>query len=299
LPDWIDSGADLLCRDMDATPRTAVRIRPKTRAATTASSRLAVFTSVDGTLLDALTFQPGACRAAVRRLLAADVPVIPMSVMTLEEVAPIATDLGLHHAIVVEAGGAIARWRGSSWEVESCGPSAETMLDVVRDIEERSGANLLVYSALPASDASRLSGRTGPMLEASTHRCFSEPFVIESGDFEQVRRAAAAIGFAVRRGTRFLHLCRECDKGEAFSRLREELGCETTIAVGGSGVDAEFLRRADIPIIVPRRDGKPDPELMAGVPHARIAPAPGPAGWAAAVDAVWPSLVQPKRLRRA
>ena len=287
---------------MDATPRTAVRIRPKTRAVTTGSpsSRVAVFTSVDGTLLDALTFLPGACRAAVRRLLAADIPVIPVSVMTLEEVAPIATDLGLHHAIVVEAGGAIGRWNGSSWEVESCGPPAETMLEVVRDIEERSGAHLLVYSALPASDASRLSGRTGPMLEASTHRCFSEPFVIESGDFEQVRRAAAAIGFAVRRGTRFLHLCRECDKGEAFSRLREELGCETTIAVGGSGVDAEFLKRADIPIIVPRRDGKPDPELMASVPHARIAPAPGPVGWAAAVDAVWPSLVDPKKsLRRA
>ncbi len=259
-----------------------VRIRPKTRAS--AAHRVAVFTSVDGTLLDARTFDAGESRAAVSRLNAANIPVIPVSVMTLEEVAPIAEELGLRHAMVIEAGGAIARWTGAEWDVEPCGPPAETLLDVVLDIEQRSGANLLIYSALPDREASRLSGRSGEMLHASTHRRFSEPFVIESGDFNAVQRAAASIGFSVRRGRRFLHLCRACDEGEAFLRLRDELQCDLAIAVGGAAVDAEFLTRADVAIIVPGPDGKADPELVASVPNARIAPAPGPAGWSAAVQ---------------
>lgn len=273
---------------MENTTRKAVRIRPKSRAG--AAHRLAVFTSLDGTLLDARTFDAGPGRAAVRRLLDTGVPVIPVSVMTLDEIAPIATSLGLRHAMIVEAGGAIVRWTGEGWEVEACGPPAETLLDVVLDLEKRSGAALLIYSALPATEASRLSGRSGEMLDASTHRCFSEPFVIESGDLENVQRAAGELGFSVRRGRRFLHLCRICDEGEAFTRLRDELQCDVTIAVGGAAVDAEFLLRADLPIIVPGPDGTPEPELLAALPHARIAPAPGPAGWAAAVEDAWQSL---------
>lgn len=249
-----------------------------------------MFTSVDGTLVDARTFDPGVNRAAVRRLLAAGIPVVPVSVMTMEEIAPLAAELGLRHSMIVEAGGAIARWNGRDWEVEACGPPAETLLDVVLDIENRSGANLLVYSAMPPEEAAQLSGRSGEMLAASTHRCFSEPFVIESGDFAEVQRAAASLGFSVRRGRRFLHLCREFDKGEAFSRVREEMQCDVSIAVGGAAVDAEFLSRADIAIIVPGPDGEPDRELVEMLPNAIVASAPGPEGWASAVGKVWSSL---------
>ena len=286
----------LPCRPMEPSRRTAVRIRPKRRAAT--AHRLAVFTSVDGTLLDAHTFEAGANRATIRRLHAAGVPVIPVSVMTLDEITPIAEDLEFKHAMIFEAGGAIARRVGERWEVEPCGPPADTLLDVILDIERRSGANLLVYSALPENEAAHLSGRWGEMLQASTHRSFSEPFVIESGDLERVRRAAAAMGFSVRHGRRFLHLCRTCDEGEAFTRLREELQCDLAIAIGGAPVDAEFLAHAEIPIIVPGPNGKPDPELLAAVPNARVAPAPGPAGWATAIEEAWRSVAAPKRRTR-
>ncbi|HEX6099517.1 MAG TPA: HAD hydrolase family protein [Thermoanaerobaculia bacterium] len=279
---------------MEPNRRTAVRIRPKARPS--AAHRIAVFTSVDGTLLDARTFVPGPSRAAIRRLAGAGVPVIPVSVMTFDEIAPIARDLGLRHAMIFEAGGAIARWTGDGWEIEPCGPPAETLLDVISTIEQRSGANLLVYSALPETEAARLSGRSGAMLQASTHRSFSEPFVLETGDLARVRRAAASLGFSVRRGRRFLHLCRTCDEGEAFTRLRQELQCDLAIGIGGAAVDAELLARTDIPIIVPGPDGTPDPELLAAVPDARIAPAVGPEGWAAAVEELSSSLTATRNL---
>jgi mannosyl-3-phosphoglycerate phosphatase len=285
---------------MESRKRSPVRIRPKNQARSgpKVAECVSVFTAMDGTLLDAHTFEAGASRAMIHRLHEAAVPIIPMSVMTLEEIAPIAADLGLREAMVIEAGGAIARWRDGQWEVEPCGPPAETFLGVVTDIEDRSGANLLVYSAMEEAAAARVSGRSGEMLQASTHRCYSEPFVIEKGDLESITRAAAEIGFSVRRGRRFFHLCRSCDEGEAFTRLREELQCDVAIGIGGSVVDAEFLTRADIAIIVPGPDGTPDPELLARVPDARVAPAPGPDGWAAAVDEVFRSLANVKKPTR-
>jgi mannosyl-3-phosphoglycerate phosphatase len=267
------------------------RLRPKTRVRA-APHRAAVFTAIDGTLLDVKTFEGGAARVAVTRLHALGIPVIPVSVMTLDEIAPIADDFGFRDAMVIEAGGAIARWSGS-WEVEPCGPPAETLLDVVRDIEDRSGARLVIFSALERRDAEVVSGRHGEMLEASIRRCFSEPFMIESGDEKAIRRAAAELGFSVRSGRRFLHLCRECDEGEAFARVRNEIQCETAIGLGGSVVDAEWLSRVDIPVIVPGADGA-DPQLLARVPKARIAPAPAPAGWAAAIDEICDTLLATK-----
>jgi mannosyl-3-phosphoglycerate phosphatase len=157
---------------------------------------------------------------------------------------------------------------------------------VITDIEDRSGANLLVYSAMPEGAAARVSGRSGEMLQASTHRDFSEPFVIENGELDAIERAAAEIGFSVRRGRRFFHLCRSCDEGEAFTRIREELQCDVAIGLGGSLVDAEFLMRADIAVVVPDADGTANAELLAKLPDARVAPAPGPEGWAAAVDEI-------------
>ncbi|HET7711541.1 MAG TPA: HAD hydrolase family protein [Thermoanaerobaculia bacterium] len=263
-----------------------------------AAAPFAVFTSVDGTLLDARTFELGPNRAVIKRLVDSGIPVVPVTVMTFDEVAPIAEELGLRHAMVIEAGGAIARWKDGVWDVEPYGPPADTLLDVVAQIEERSGADLLVYSALDAADAATLSGRTGAMLRASTIRCFSEPFVIERGDLAEVKRAADSLGFSVRRGRRFLHLCRKCDEGHAYERLREELRCEVAVGIGSAAIDAEFLARADIAVIIPGPDGEVDPELRKSVPDARIASAPGPAGWALAIDEVCQNLLAP-RARRA
>jgi mannosyl-3-phosphoglycerate phosphatase family protein len=284
---------------METRKRGAVRIRPKNDSVRTGKPhRIAVFTAVDGSLLDSLTFEAGENRRAIERLAAEGIPVIPVTVMTLEEIAPIAADLGLRTAMVIEAGGAIARWKNDAWEVEPSGPLAETFLGVVTDIEERSGANLLVYSAMEEAAAARVSGRSGEMLHASTRREFSEPFVIESGDLVAIRRAASELGFSVRQGRRFFHLCRECDEGEAFSRIREELQCDTAIGIGGSVVDAEFLIRSDVAIIVPGIDGTPDGELVTKVPWARTAPAPAPGGWTMAVEEAVRELA-PKRRRKA
>ena len=194
------------------------------------SPRIAVFTAVDA----------GTSRAAIRRLHGAGIPVIPVSIMTVDEIAPIAAELGLRQAMIIEDGGAIARWKNDAWEVEPCGPTAETFLDAIAEIEDRSGASVLVYSALEESRAARF---------------FSEPFVLESGEVDELARAAAEIGYSLHRGRRFLHLCRTCDKGNAFLRLCEELECDLVIGIGDPSLDAELLSLTDVAIVVQGPDG--------------------------------------------
>ena len=246
-----------------------------------------VFTAIEGTLLDFETFDWNACRSILRRLSVAHIPVIPVTAMTLDEMEPLAREMGFRHAMIIEAGGAIARWKNHAWHVEPCGPDADTLLDLVSTIEDRSGADLTVYSVLPEEEAARLSGRTGAMLGRSTKRCFSEPFVMERGHIAAVTKAAASLGFTVERGARFYHLIRPGCAAEAVNRVRAELGCDFAIALGGSPLDAELLTASEIPIIVPLHDHRPEPDLVRKVPNARIAPAHGSRGWAAAMTDAW------------
>ena len=244
-----------------------------------------IFTDIDGTLADAGTFDVTPARSALRRLRAMGVPVVPVTSMTLAEMEPIASDMGYPPAMIIESGGAIARCVSSGWEVEPLGPDAESLLDVICQIEERSGADLVVYSALSSSEAAMLSGLSGEKLQRSTDRRFSEPFVIAAGDPARVANAARTLGFSLCCGRRFLYLPRLSDDGKAFRRLRSELNCRTAIALGDAPANAEFLSRADIPIVIPRADGTPDPDLLK-IGGVRVAPAPGTAGWVAAIEEV-------------
>ncbi|HUP60221.1 MAG TPA: HAD-IIB family hydrolase [Thermoanaerobaculia bacterium] len=257
-------------------------------------NRWAVFTDLDGTLLDGTTFDLEPARPALDRLRAANIPVVPVTSKTFAEVEPLARELGLRHALIVESGGGIARRDGDAWSLEALGPSSDVLRDAIDELQRRTGARIARYSAMPAGEAERYSGLSGESLARSQRRDCSEPFIIEAGTAEDVIGAAAAMGFRVRRGGRFLHLGGTGGKGEAVARVREELGRDLTmVALGDAPMDAEFLVLADIPVVIPRRGGTPDPELVLRVPHARVAPAPGPAGWAAAVDAVWRELGNP------
>jgi mannosyl-3-phosphoglycerate phosphatase len=258
-------------------------------------NRWAVFTDLDGTLLDSTTFDFEPARPVLERLRRAHVPVVPVTSKTFDEVEPLARDFGWHHALIVESGGGIVGWDGDRWIFESTGPSSDALCLATDEIEHRTGAQIALYSAMDAATATRYSGLTGDSLRRSQRRRFSEPFIIEAGDAEKVIEAAAAMSLRVRRGGRFLHLGGISGKGDAAARIRDELGRDVTIvALGDAPLDAEFLDLADIPIIVPHREGTPDPELVLRVPHARVAPVHGPAGWAAAIDAVWRELGNPQ-----
>ncbi|MPY89292.1 MAG: hypothetical protein GEU99_15365 [Luteitalea sp.] len=130
-----------------------------------------------------------------------------------------------------------------------------------------------------------------------------------------LRQAAEERGCRITRGGRFLHLTSNTDKGQAASLVlrwyagkrclekgdrplfaphrpakrglspfsRQPFPHLLSVALGDSPNDLSLLRLVDQPIIVPRPNGQPHPELRDALPHATIAPHPGPAGWNHAV----------------
>jgi mannosyl-3-phosphoglycerate phosphatase len=255
-----------------------------------------VFTALDGSLLDVRTLSFEAARASLRRLIAAGIPVVPVTGKTFAEVRPLADVLGIDGPFVIESGGGIARRVGSSWRLEACGAGTKGLREAVPVIEQRSGARLRLYSAMRLDEAATASGLTGMNLRRSLQRNFDEPFALESGSLAAVEEAALSLGLSVRTGTRFHHLSGPARKGGAAAqRVRDELaalaGAEPfVVALGYAPIDAAFLSLADIPIIIPRRAGTPDPLLVAMMPGAQIAPVGGPEGWAKAIDEISDSL---------
>lgn len=255
-----------------------------------------VFTALDGSLLDARTLSFEAARASFRRLIAAGIPVVPVTGKTFAEVRPLADVLGIDGPLVIESGGGIARRVGSSWRLEACGAGTKALREAVPVIEKRSGARLRLYSAMRLDEAATASGLTGVDLRRSLQRNFDEPFALESGTLAAVEEAARSLGLSVRTGTRFHHLSGPARKGGAAAqRVRDEIAASAgaqpfVVALGYAPIDVAFLSLADIPIIMPRRNGTPDPLLIAMLPEARIAPAAGPEGWARAIDEISDSL---------
>lgn len=264
----------------------------------------AIFTDLDGTLFDA-QMKCDASESLLQRLRAANVPVVPVTSRTFDELETIADAYGFDQ-MILEGGSVIASRNGDRWHIETFGGDADQMLDVIREIERLADADLAVYSVMSPDEASRVSGLTGDALLRSQRRRSDEPFVITRGRLESIAAAARKMGFTLWRDGVLFHLSPRKPRATALAFVREALGCTTRIGLGDSAVDAEFLSRCDVVVIVPRPNGVPDPELVRALPGARIAPASADVGWAAAITEIWSRMdsrakrySSPARLERA
>jgi mannosyl-3-phosphoglycerate phosphatase len=221
---------------------------------------LLVASDVDGCLLDEETYSPGAAAEALAALEASGIPLVLCSSKTRAEMEAI-LELGTAREILVARLGEMA---------------AET------------GAGLVGFSTLSASQVSRLTGLPEERSRRALERLYDEPFLLE-GPEAAVAEAAARRGLRVTRGARFLHLTGPVDKGHAFRRLLQiyaDAGRRfATVGLGDARNDLPLLQAVDRPIVVPRPGGI-DAELARALPGAERAPAPGPTGWGCAVLAI-------------
>ena len=281
-------------------PRTTPEAPTATRRA------LAVITDLDGCLLDARSFSFAPARRTLRRLRRRAVPLVLCTSKTRAEVRALFAALGSRHLAIVEDGAAIlvppgvaprvllpgARRTGDGRLLALAAPYP-VIRKVFRVVQRRThGAAVGLGDLSHAAFAAR-TGLPPAAARRAAQREFDEPFLFlaqESRWADVARGTARRLGLVVTRGGRFYHLHGATDKGRAVGRVRAILeacfGPLTVVALGDSPLDAAFLAKAEMPIIVPRPDGRPDPALRRRVPRARIAPAPGPAGWASAVETV-------------
>jgi mannosyl-3-phosphoglycerate phosphatase len=156
-------------------------------------------------------------------------------------------------------------------------------------LRRATGGAVLGFGDMTVAQVAAATGLSPGAARRARRREFDEPFVFVSDARLQrrVARQAERHGLVVTRGGRFWHLHGPTDKGRATRVARDLLpranGGLFMIALGDSPLDAPMLREADLPIIIPRPGGSADPVLRRRLPRARVASAPGPAGWAKAV----------------
>ena len=260
-----------------------------------------IFTDLDGTLLDHDTYDWTPARPALHALAAQHVPVVLCSSKTRAEMRALATAMGLHAPLIVENGGGV--WLPPSWRlplpagaiavdegwVVVLGAHAGDLRPALQRLAERTGTALRGFGDMDVREVAARTGLPPETAALAMQREFSEPFVAE-GDIarETLEEAARGLGVRVTKGGRFFHLTGPSDKGHAVRVVSSWLGGRTvgtTLGFGDAPNDLPLLQAVDTSIIVPRPDGTPHPDLVAALPHATIAPAPGPRGWnAAALD---------------
>jgi len=264
---------------------------------------LLVFTDLDGCLLDPETYAHDVARPALVELARTRTPLVLCSGKTRAEMSALARELALAHPFIVENGGAIvfppgsfegdvpgARAKGEL-RVLALGAPRTELIAALRELADETGARVRGFADLTPEQLRDLTGLSPDAALLALEREYDEPFVVDSdAAVAALERAAATRGLTLSHGGRFHHLMGGSDKGLAVRTLLslyQRSGRKPRSAgLGDALTDLPLLRSVDRPIVVPRRDGSIDPRLASGLPGAERAPAPGPAGWSAAVLAL-------------
>ncbi len=135
--------------------------------------------------------------------------------------------------------------------------------------------------------AAEVAARTGlqePDAHAAKQRTASEP-ILWQGTGEALLAFTSELernGLSLTQGGRFMHVAEPHSKGAALARI--EAQCSTPggplfkLACGDAANDLDMLRRADLALVFPNRDGSYIMAEGAGVAHA---PSAGPETWLA------------------
>ena len=214
-------------------------------------TRGAVFTDLDGTLLDFHTYLPSPPAVALlRELEEMQIRVIPVSSKTSAEVRPLMKELGLSGPAVLE-GGPVIVWEDGSESVT--GASRADLLYVLHQLQIRGWA-VRGMSAMSVGEVMELTGLGDAAARRAMTRSASEPFVMGNDPspscMADIAEAIGELGAVLARGGRFLHLLgKGVGKGVGVRSVLSAIQIGDwvgTAAIGDSWNDLSMLEETEI-----------------------------------------------------
>jgi mannosyl-3-phosphoglycerate phosphatase family protein len=226
-----------------------------------------VFTDLDGTLLDPVTYSFEEALPALELIKSQGIPLILCSSKTRAEMTVIRQQLGNQHPFISENGGGVYIPRGYF----------TAMVEGAKNLN----GNQLVAFGTPHADIRRqfvalraqlgvkargftdmsvreLAERTGLDLAAAAlakQRDFDEPFVFDGAPDLGFLQALQAAGLNWTQG-QFFHVMGQHDKGRAVLLLKAlyqlEYGTVLSIGLGDGWNDLPLLKAVDKPVLVQR-----------------------------------------------
>lgn len=271
--------------------------------------RQIVFTDLDGTLLDLVTYSYEKSLAGINRLKEIGVPLIFCSAKTRAEQEVYRRKLEIFHPFIVENGGAIFIPRGYfpfSFEyhksvnellVIELGTSYKKVRQLLSKVREESGFRFRGFGDMSDEEVAEETGLDIDSAKLAKQREYDETVVIESeakqshitsGEIDEFLQKIRQAGLNWTHGGRFYGVMGDNDKGKAVNIVtglyHEMWGEIETIGLGDSLNDLPMLSTVDIPILVQKKDsGWENIEL----PNLRKVQGIGPEGWSRAIKEIF------------
>ena len=274
--------------------------------------RQIVFTDLDGTLLDLVTYSYEKSIAGVNRLKEIGVPLIFCSAKTRAEQEVYRHKLENFHPFIVENGGAIFIPRGYfpfSFEyhrsidellVIELGTSYEEVRQLLGKVIEEGGFHFRGFGDMSDEEVAEETGLDIESAKLAKQREYDETVVIASpsadgkqshitsGEIDKFLQKIEQAGLNWTHGGRFYGVMGDNDKGKAVkivTGLYREMWDEIeTIGLGDSLNDLPMLSTVDIPILVQKRDYTWE---NIDVPNLHKVQGVGPEGWSRAIKEIF------------
>lgn len=241
----------------------------------------AVFTDLDGTLLDHHDYSFTAALPALGLLRERGIPVVLNSSKTAAELAQLRRELALDTPIIAENGAAIVAPDGSL--VHEFGAARTGVLDVLGQLRAESGYRWRGFADMSVADIVETTGLKPADAELAAQKRWSEPLQWQDSArrLEEFAAALREHGLVCTKGGRFVHVSSDVDKGRAMCWLATTLWpAARLIALGDSDNDRAMLEAAEQPVVVRSPVHAP---LQLDNPATLVTEGYGPAGWNEAI----------------
>ena len=261
--------------------------------------KLAIFTDLDGTLLDHYNYDFHPAKPSIFICHELDFPIIPITSKTYKELIVIRKEIGLSGPFIVENGAAIflpKQWlkkhvcdtkdmvEFGDYFIKEFGKPRDFWLKQIKLHAQDLKHLFKGFSEMNSEELAMLTGLTVKQAERAKLRHYSEP-VQWRGDVCQKRafiKRMKSCGASVVEGGRFLHIGAGEHKGQALEWLidfmRNEIsGDWLSVALGDSENDSPMLEVADIAVQIKSHNHGFIPLKRTGkLMQSRH---PGPVGW--------------------
>jgi mannosyl-3-phosphoglycerate phosphatase len=260
---------------------------------------IVIFTDLDGTLLDPISYSWKAARSALTVIKKKAIPLVICSSKTRAEIEMIRRSLDNHDPLICENGGGIfipknyfgfsfpSHKETTHYKIIELGAPYAQLRKVLRTVAQQTGVELKGFGDITADEIAAQTGLPIEEAQLAKQREYDEPFIL-TGNEEQkkhILQLITRLGLHWTRGSRYYHLTGTHDKGKAVKFLadlyKQKDGKVMTIGLGDSLNDLPMLQVVDYPILVQKPGGQYEESVrLSGLIKAQGI---GPEGWRTAV----------------
>ncbi|GBD99782.1 glucosyl-3-phosphoglycerate/mannosyl-3-phosphoglycerate phosphatase [bacterium BMS3Abin07] len=258
--------------------------------------KIIIFTDLDGTLLEEDTYSFEPAREALEVIREKQIPLVIVSSKTAGEIIYYRKLLDNGHPFVSENGGGIfipagyvremPFWIRTSkkygYDMISLGAPYKDLIDALHKLRLM-GFNIKGFSDMNIDEIMHVTGLSRDQAKMSKERDYDEPIIVDDTvNLNSLKQAIRDMGLHYTSG-RFIHLIGDNDKGRAVRMIRDiykvNYGEVITVALGDNLNDIPMFMNVDHPVVVKKKNGSHDIEILEAVPNIKPSNGMGPEGF--------------------